>query len=60
LEENSEIKPQGPVVYVFQIKLHPLVELDGASAIHLPEAGDARANAEAASVPVQAETFIIS
>lgn len=52
LEENFNIQQQGPLVNVLQIKLHPFFEGQGAPPIDLPQACNARADAESSAMPV--------
>jgi len=51
LEEYLEIKPYRPLVYITQVELHPLPEIDRVPAVHLPETGYARPHAQAAPLP---------
>jgi len=47
------------VIDIVHVEFHPLVKWSGASAVDLPEAGDARADAEAAALPVLIKSFVI-
>ena len=54
-----KVQKQRPVVDVFHVELHPLLEGNVGAAVDLPEAGDARADGEAASMPVFVKAFVI-
>src|ERR1019366_7284286 len=58
--QDFDIEAERPLVDVLHIQLHPLVEVDGAAPVDLPQAGDARADAEAAAVPVLIESLVIT
>src|SRR5947209_17947633 len=50
--EDLEIEPQRPVVDVFEVHLHPVVEArDLIASAHLPEARDPRTDAQLPLVP---------
>src|SRR5258708_40184846 len=51
LENELEVLRQAPVVDVLHVEVHPLLEGDLVTTTHLPEAGQARANREAAALP---------
>ena len=48
------------MVDVFHVELHPFFEGDGTAPVDLPQAGDARADAEPAALPVLTESLVIS
>src|SRR5262245_5591118 len=51
LEQDLEVQSQRPVVDVLQVQLPPLLEVDGVAPRDLPEAGEARPDAEAPARP---------
>jgi len=53
LGKDFQIEPQRPMINIVHIQFHPLVKPDRASAVDLPEARNARPNAEATAVPRQ-------
>src|SRR6202050_5368017 len=48
------------MVHVLEVQFHPLVEMDCASAVHLPETRDSRPYAETSPLPIFAKPFVIS
>jgi len=58
--QNLQIQPQRPLVDVAHVELHPFLERNGAPAVDLPEARDARPNAEPPAVPVLIKSLIIA
>src|SRR5664279_4602584 len=47
--ENGDVKPQRPMVDVFQVEPHPILEIgDVVAAADLPETGEARLNTQPA------------
>ena len=58
--KDLQVEPERPFVHVLQVEAHPLLEGNRAAAIYLPEAGDARADAEAAALPILAEAVVIA
>src|SRR5438552_16827175 len=59
-DEDLEIQPQGPLVDVLHVQLHPSLEWQPAPPIHLPQARDPRTHAEPAAVPVLVEPVVIA
>lgn len=60
LRQDFEVEPERPVIDVFHVEFHPFFEGNGAAAVDLPQAGDARADAEAVAVPVLIESLVIA
>src|ERR1035441_6976426 len=58
--QNLHVEPQRPAVDVFHVKVHPLIERDGTPTANLPKAGDAGADAEAATLPVFVEAGVVA
>ena len=50
-KQDLHIQPPRPVVGVFQVKLHPVVEVIAVPSTHLRKAGKAGMNTEAAMTP---------
>ena len=50
-DHDLEIQPQGPVVQVFEVELHPVLEPDIVPSVDLPQAGDPRLHGKPASLP---------
>jgi hypothetical protein len=59
LEKNQKVQSQRPFVDIIQIHPHPVVKANVASAIDLPEACDARLDAEATLVPLRIDPLHI-
>src|SRR5208282_3738975 len=56
-QQNFQIKPQRPVINVFEVEPHPLLKVrDLVASADLPEAGDAGLHAQAAAVGQVVET----
>lgn len=48
------------MVDVLHVEFHPFFEGDIASAVHLPKAGDSRADTEPASLPGLVKAIVVS
>src|ERR1035441_3212406 len=56
--ENGDVQPQGPMVNVFQVQSHPLLEIGKVVAsTDLPEAGQARLYAQPTPMGQVVEAF---
>src|ERR1017187_4668105 len=49
--EDFQVEPEGPVVDVLEVELHPLIEADLVAATDLPDAGQTRFHGKAAAMP---------
>src|SRR2546425_12991748 len=59
--QDLEVQPKRPVVDVFQIHPHPLVEAgDAVPSVHLPETGQPRRDAQPAPVPQLVSLYLRS
>ena len=59
LSQDFKVEPQGPLVNVLHVEFHPFFKRGIASPVDLPETGDARADAEAAAMPVLVKTVAV-
>src|SRR5579871_1818846 len=50
-DKDFEVKPEGPVVDVLEVELHPLVEVDAIAAADLPDACEPGLHRETATMP---------
>ena len=60
LGKNLQVQPERPLIQIFEIQEHPLVEGDSAAAIYLPETGYAGFDAESPALPIFIETLIVT
>ena len=57
-EQNFQVKPERPIVNVFEVKSHPILEiLDLIATADLPEAGEAGLYTQTAAMGQIVETF---
>src|SRR5450432_374350 len=58
-QQNLQVQPQRPFVYVLQVQFHPLFEWNLAASLDLPKARDTWLYAKSPALPVFVEAFII-